>query len=154
MPKYRNIQCGLYRHRQKFIPKTPTSQDDFDAMHDWLKIDGKETIVKYDGKTPCDGRILFFSTDMSLKILSKAKTFTIDGTFKSCPLLWHQVVIFMAQVSESMFVPVGFAFLPNKSYNSYKKLFKGMLNYMEKNLDLSIDKFSQIPAPLTRPTSQ
>ena len=49
----------------------------------WFLLDG-ENIVKYDENTP-NGRVLFFSTKESLKIMSRAKSLGVDGTFKICP---------------------------------------------------------------------
>ena len=42
--------------------------------------------------------------------MSRAKSLGVDGTFKICPHLWHQVMIICAEVSKNVFVPVAFGF--------------------------------------------
>ena len=46
--------------------------------------------------------------------MSRAKSLGVDGTFKICPHLWHQVMIICAEASKNVFVPVAFGFLPDK----------------------------------------
>ena len=41
-------------------------------------------------------------------------------------------MIIQANVRGDTWVPVGFAFLPNKEYDTYVKLFEGLKSYMEK----------------------
>ena len=62
---------------------------DFISDNKWynLTIDGKtESVVKGDIKTK-DSRIIWFSTNESLKLFAKARSLGFDGTFKICPTL-------------------------------------------------------------------
>ena len=79
---FRSVQRGLYEFRQSFIPKNPSNVADFNADHDWLKIEKGESIVKGDWPMDDGERILFFSTNECLNILAKAQALCIDGTFK------------------------------------------------------------------------
>ena len=56
IPNFRSIQSGLYKHRQNFIPRAPTSCADFDINSDWV-CQG-EMIVQDDYTFPDGGRIL------------------------------------------------------------------------------------------------
>ena len=51
-------------------------QNEFDTKSPWFLLDG-DNIVKYDENTP-NGRVLFFSTKESLKIMSRAKSLGVD----------------------------------------------------------------------------
>ena len=62
------------------------------------------------------------------------KQFMIESNyaFISAPLLWHQILIIHANVSGDTWVPVVFAFLPNKEYDTYFRLFDGLKSYINK----------------------
>ena len=53
--------------------------------------------------------------------MSRAKSLGVDGTFKICPHLWHQVMIICAEVSKKFFVPVAFGFLPDNNDSQFSK---------------------------------
>ena len=130
-PEFRSLSKGLYDHRAEFLPKNPKTFDEFDADHKSNKIED-ESIIKGDFRTDDNSRVLLFSTDKCLEILSRAKGVAIDGTFKLAPLLWFQIVVIHAQVCGDTWVPVAFGFLPNKEYDTYYLLFDGLVKYMEK----------------------
>ena len=64
-----------------------------------------------------------FTSNGSLKILADSKALSCDGTFKIAPKLWHQVMIICAQIAGGLWVPVLFAFLPDKKYETYLAFF-------------------------------
>ena len=53
-------------------------------------------------------------------------------SYITAPVLWHQILIIQANVRGDTWVPVAFAFLPNKEYDTYVELFKGLKSYMQK----------------------
>ena len=48
IPSFRSVNSDLYKHRQSFIPKAPSSYDDFDVSHEWFQFTSNESIVKGD----------------------------------------------------------------------------------------------------------
>ena len=78
-----NIQHGLYDYRNRFIPKAPTTMEDFDIEHDWLKLkkNKNEKLVKSAVPVP-GGRIIMMATDKSLARFARCSAFAVDGTFK------------------------------------------------------------------------
>ena len=73
-------QLTVYSWQSKKVPPFEF-QDDFDKNHKWHDVEG-ENIVKGDFRTDNGARILMFSTDANLSIMTKAKGLAIDGTFK------------------------------------------------------------------------
>ena len=96
----RNIQGCLYRYRWQFIPKDPKDphSTDFSFEHQFFELKDGENIVKHE--TFLDGkRILVNATDQTLKLMSKALSLHIDGTFAITPRKWYQTLIITAEVS-------------------------------------------------------
>ena len=81
-----------------------------------------------------DGIYLFGTTSLPREF---ANSFfkSADGTFKICPKMFYQVLIFLAQVG-GVYVPTMFALMPDKSEHSYGVLF-GILH--QAFGDLNID---------------
>ena len=52
-----------------------------------------------------------------------SKALSADGTFKIAPTLWGQVMIICAQIACGLWVPVMFALLPDKKYETYLAYF-------------------------------
>eukprot|EP00102_Acyrthosiphon_pisum_P017587 XP_008189050.1 PREDICTED: uncharacterized protein LOC103311248 [Acyrthosiphon pisum] len=77
-------------------------------------------------------RILLFSTEENLKILSDQYHWFIDGTFESSPQLFTQLLTIHA-IKYDTVLPLVFALVPNKTRGSYTKIINELLN-LEKNL--------------------
>ena len=63
-------------------------------------------------------RVLVFTTVKLLGLLTVAKKGSVDGTYRSCTILWKQMFIVMVEV-RGVFIPIAFAFLPDKTTASY-----------------------------------
>ena len=69
-----------------------------------------------------DDQILVFATDAAIERLCSSETIFIDGTFYTCPRLFYQLFSIHAEAYGKMF-PLLFAFLPDKSQETYKRFF-------------------------------
>ena len=118
IPNLKAVNPNLYRHRQQFIPKAPSTYEEFSVSHEWLKFNSEESIVIGDTYV-IGGRVVVFACKESLKILSRAKGIGVDGTFSISPKLWTQVFIVTVEVTSEQWVPVAYAFLPDKNLDSY-----------------------------------
>ena len=63
-------------------------------------------------------RVLVFTTVKLLGLLTVAKQGSVDGTFRSCTVLWKQLFIVMVEI-RGVFIPILFAWLPDKTTASY-----------------------------------
>ncbi|KAL8622340.1 hypothetical protein ACOMHN_043344 [Nucella lapillus] len=84
-----------------------------------------------------DDKMLVFSTDKNLEILSASRDFYMDGTFSVSPHLFSQLytlhVMFLGQM-----IPVVFALLANKAQNTYTRLFD-ILSHLCHTRNLPLD---------------
>jgi len=66
------------------------------------------------GPASGDDRMLIFSTERNLDILSRATDWAMDGTFDAAPMLFTQVYSIHATFMERT-LPLVYALLPNKN---------------------------------------
>ena len=59
-----------------------------------------------------EDRVIMFATDANIKLLCKAQTIYVDGTFQTCPSLFYQVFTIHAFKNGRQF-PLVYALLPN-----------------------------------------
>ena len=134
----------MYSIRRQYIPPAPLTQAELDTSLNWFKLslDSEESIIKGDIIHNDGLRVLLFSTDESLKIMSRARTILADGTFRITPYLWYQTFILSAEFRENRFVPVCFGLLPDKtkrSYDDFFNLVKDALGHPSRNLELAAE---------------
>ena len=77
-------------------------------------------------------RILIYTTWFLLSLFGHAEEASVDGTFKSIPLLWTQLFIVMLKFG-GVWVPVMYAWLPDKRTDTYKTFFLMLKLTLEKH---------------------
>lgn len=73
--------------------------------------------------------IVGFSCSTNLNRLGNVDTIFIDGTFKSCPKLFHQLFSIHAIIN-NVYVPLVFFLLPDKKSSSYYQALMSIKNYI------------------------
>ena len=63
-------------------------------------------------------RVIVFATEENVKELARAKTWFLDGTFKTAPNIFLQLLTIHGIVRDHPF-PLVYALLPNKTTDSY-----------------------------------
>ena len=83
-----------FRSRRKNQPPLPANLIDLEIPQRLTEtLDNRQFLMHDSG--PQEDRILLFSTEESLQILSQQNRIFVDGTFKSCPTMFFQVNVFM-----------------------------------------------------------
>ena len=101
------------------LPTAPKSFEDIDLT---ILNDEKIDISRYIIAEDKNEGILIFGTLELAKEFSNSIFKSADATFKICPKMFYQVLIFLAMVG-GVYVTCMFAVMPNKTGNSYKKVF-------------------------------
>ena len=137
IPTQANITPRLTTYKSEFIPQQPKDVFDFDAKCPWLNLDSGESTVKSDLSID-DCRIILFATNFTLKLLARATAISCDGTFKMCPKLWWQLFIVCGEISDGIWLPMAFGYLPNKKKETYKSFFSQLKDALSRHdLELS-----------------
>ena len=75
-------------------------------------------------------RVLAFTSESLLSQLGRGLKTSVDGTFKSSCSLWRQMFVWMVK-DRGYWIPVVFAWLPDKSETSYKVFFHMVLQKLK-----------------------
>ena len=78
---------------------------------------------------PGDDRIIMLTTLLNLDFLCESVRLCGDGTFKAAPVLWYQLYTIHGQ-KNGYTVPCVFALLPNKTKETYVRLFQQLKSWM------------------------
>jgi hypothetical protein len=88
-PSFDAIKSTLYRVRAEMVPPVPHDLDEVFIEGEWRRTwQGEEFLSHIDN----DWGILIYATDGNYRKLRRCRTLYLDGTFKSCPEPYTQVV--------------------------------------------------------------
>ncbi len=107
-PQLINIQAGLYRHKNKFIPAIPKTIEDFNLEGKWCMCedDTRKFVLNHGVE------IIIFCSVNGLTILSESKRWHADGTFSCVPEGFYQLYVIHGLYKSNM-IPCAFI-LPGK----------------------------------------
>jgi hypothetical protein len=121
MPPINNIRGTIRRERNVRIGHIPGQIRD---IPDVLKVDKLENpFLRFDSTFEDTERIIIFFSSFKEKYLKRIDTFVIDGTFKSSPCGFYQVVVLHGYIFGKTF-PFIYILLSNKTENSYFRAFE------------------------------
>ena len=81
-----------------------------------------EAFLFYDSGEGDVNRLIIFATASNLTLLKECDELFVDGTFKVCPAVFHQLYTFHVKLPEGKTVPAVFSLLPAKSSATYRRL--------------------------------
>lgn len=117
-PSYSSMRTILQRERYLAVPKLPKCRADIVLDGEWkATIDGENFLLP-----SYENDLLIFTTDSNLKVLAKCEIIYVDGTFKSCPILYKQLYS-VHGLYKGFVLPLIFSLLPDKSSATYFILF-------------------------------
>lgn len=125
MPSYEACRKGIQRARRKELRFSAHFEQVSDIhIDDSLQqtIRG-ENFLLYDSGAEDDQRLLIFATRKNLSELQEFPHWAIDGTFKTCPLLFEQIFTIHA-IIDGKAMPMVYALLTNRKEDTYVKLFE------------------------------
>ena len=141
-PTYREIQFQMYKKRRELIPPNPKTMTDLNVDLPMFQYTKDESVVKGDQVLSDGRRVVLFTTNAHLKLLSKTEEMLADGTFRITPPPWKQCFIISAKVTSDVFVPVVFVLLPDKKRESYDSMFSMLAEILEsQGLEMSATYF-------------
>ncbi|CAF1539774.1 unnamed protein product [Adineta ricciae] len=138
LPTFYNMHSHLYRIRLQHLPTSPT--DHVFVLHPgFTTTDKGERFLLYDSMavdvsdTPVPaeiGRLLIYSSDLQLSVLSKSLRVGSDGTFATAAQISQQNYVLMGDVEETHAVPLVFCLCERKTYETYQLIIKILKNAM------------------------
>ena len=109
-------------------PSSPTSLEELSIHPHYLQTSIGEPLLLWDsGYSTARRRSFLFGTPTNVAALQEADHLVIDGTFKSAPSLFTQMLGVHGVFDENWHLPLAFGLLPGKSQVLYQD-FLGQLN--------------------------
>jgi hypothetical protein len=125
----RNIR--KWRNTNNSAQCNPSSRMNYEIPESYKYIilaeKDRELFLQIDSGKEDENRILIFATNSGLDDLEMSCNWAGDGTFKICPSIFFQLYTIHTQF-QSFSVPRVFALLPNKSHETYLRLFKFLVD--------------------------
>ena len=126
----RNI--GAARQERNF-PPLPINRAAIPMLpRQYQQTENGQQFLIFDSGVGDAERILIFSSQQGLQLLSNSEHWYGDGTFKVCPEVFFQVYMVHAQQGGRIF-PCVFGLLPNKTEGTYTRFFHELFNHRNGN---------------------
>jgi len=120
MPTLRFVEGAMYRKRRALIPQLPKSISELQIPATYASTSLGDTFLQYRSN---DKDILIFFAASHLKLLCRAATICIDGTFDCVPYLFAQLFTLHIFMNQKL-LPVVYCLLGSKSRNTYAEVFQ------------------------------
>ena len=107
LPSCKNLKAQVRRYRKKInnVPANPQSAALLQIPPDYRTTNGDEFLLHEDCVTEAGKRILIFGSNLVLESRnSHIDALFVDGTFKSCPTLFKQVMMKSTVISSSVLI--------------------------------------------------
>ncbi|KAI8517541.1 hypothetical protein Bbelb_035580 [Branchiostoma belcheri] len=118
MPNFRTVRTQLERRRTAFAPPIPHDVDDVVIPGQWAETwDGHQFLSHQDN----DWGFIVFATDRNYRKMGRCRVLYMDGTFKSCPEPYYQVLTIHG-LYHGCVIPFVMALLVDKTVGAYRAL--------------------------------
>ena len=141
----KNLARAINRYKNEGDNKNPTTMtgwkiEDQDYLY-YNDAGTKKLFLLHDTGIVDPERIMIFGLEKSLEWLIQIVKWAIDGTFKSAPHLWFQLVTIHVILSQNRSIPALYCLLPNKSGATYERLYKILTELAELKPELILCDF-------------
>ena len=127
-----DIKRNIRRHRfDNNIQPIPLHRQDIPVIPQTYQLtNGGAQFHLFDSGAEDENRILIFSTQEAIQLLARNEHWFMDGTFKLCPQIFHQIYTIHTLINNPVF-PCLFVLLPSKTENIYTRLLTEVCNAVQ-----------------------
>jgi MULE transposase domain len=118
IPAFSNVRSRTKRYRSQFVPPIPTAINDVNIQDEWAKTWKGRQFLNY-----CDNvcGYALFTTRRMLTSLQQATIIYVDGTFRTAPRPYMQLVTVHGRIN-GFVIPLVFVLMTGKSTNQYTQV--------------------------------
>ncbi|CAF3473040.1 unnamed protein product, partial [Rotaria sp. Silwood2] len=121
MPRYDQLQPSLSRLRLSLLPPLPSDLEFIIPNKYSINIDGERFLLKDLSNQKRFKRLLIFASDRLLNFLFQSEWLFIDGTFKTAPSMFTQLVCIIG-FFEGQAITLCYALLDGKHTDGYRAI--------------------------------
>lgn len=132
--KTATIKRDIRRKQRGNLPKEPATLRELIIGDEWTTTGGPDPkpFLIHDSGPDAVNRVVMFATEASLRVLSRAQWWFMDGNFSMAPKIFSQLYIIRAPLGTSAITCV-YAFLSNKSQSLYEEMLQALLDTCERH---------------------
>lgn len=127
LPSYNGLRRAVQRERIKNDKKLKPYNHASEIILEDIRTKKGANFIIWDHTDTDRNRIVMFGTAENISLLSEFKHWCIDGTFKTAPLVFVQLLTVHALVDEKA-VPLVYVLLCNKQEGTYRKVLTKIKN--------------------------
>jgi hypothetical protein len=142
-PEWSKFYGVIYYYKKKLQGTLPKTIEDIVIADDLAKLKDQTLFLRYDNKCKNKRRIIIFISEEGLEIASVSPQWLIDGTFKSCPNLFYQILTIHGYFKNHHAFPFAYILLQSKDRQTYEDAFKQLRIILKLDNDLTI-KLEQV----------
>ena len=120
VPEFRQLKSALNRKRREFYPPIPWRIRDVNISNEWARTWSNQIFVCYQNNI--SGFVLFLTARNCSRLVTCEEIF-IDGTFKSCPRPYYQLLTIHGRYHDHV-QPLAFCLMKNKALWLYRKVIR------------------------------
>lgn len=122
VPEYSNIRSRVHRFRSMIMPPIPADIEDVVIDGEWRNTwRGQRFLLKLNN----DWGLALFSSGRMLTVLQQARCIYIDGTFRTAPLPYMQILT-VHGLYHRWVIPLAFCLLTGKTVGLYRQVLKAL----------------------------
>ena len=125
-PNFSCLQTRMKRFRSTFTPSIPHDIDDVNITDEWAKTWKGERFLTYQDN---NWGVAVFATKKMIKTLRKTTCIYMDGTFRTAPEPYVQLVTIQG-CYRGFIIPLAFCLLIGKTTGHYRQI----LQYLKRNI--------------------
>lgn len=119
LPSYDALRKSLQRERARSSMRLKPYNHASDIIFEEIRTEKGDNFIIWDYTDADRNRIVMFGTKQNISLLSEFKHWCIDGTFKTAPLVFMQLLTLHAFVDDRA-IPLVYTLLCNKQEETYR----------------------------------
>lgn len=120
LPAFSNVRTRTKLYRSQFVPPIPATITDVDIKDEWAKTwKGRQYLSRLDNTVG----FALFSTNRMLRTLLHAASIYVDGTFRTAPHPYVQILTIHGLIN-GFVIPLVFVLMTGKSTSQYTEVLK------------------------------
>ena len=129
LPEFSTVRSSMNRVRSQLVPAIPHDIDDVVFEDEWAQTwEGERFVLHQDN----DWGLVVFSTVEAIETIGRCSTIFMDGTFKTCPRPYMQMLTIHGKLFGRV-LPLVTALMTGKTIGQYRQVIQSVKTALRRN---------------------